>query len=260
MIDLRKTVLLALLIGVNATVATAGPLLSTKCAISKSKAAAKRVLSEVKCWQKAFAAGAETPDAECMSTAAQKFTDAMTKAEAKGGCLITDDSGLTLAVNACTDGIVDQTPPGTGQCYVGATSMQFTPFTSGMFVGTAAGDALCDAMFAGSNMCEYSDLLDAELLGDLAAVSDSTTFWLERDITADVAAVPSPPGPGGNCNNWTFNGNHVADGEYVTFLSGVPTYHIDNDTFYDGSDQSHVIAGDLQCTDSRSIPCCAPCP
>jgi hypothetical protein len=93
---------------------------------------------------------------------------------------------------------------------------------------------------------------------ELAGVPNTTTFWLERDATVDVSGFPSPPGAGGNCINWTFLGNHIADGEYVTFSAGVPTYHLDNDTFFDGVDTSHVIPVGLQCGgEMRSIPCCA---
>src|SRR5205085_11408726 len=125
----------------------------------------------------------------------------------------------------------------------------------------AAGDDLCNLnVLAGSHMCTYSELVHVQQAGDLSAVPDATTFWLQRDITVDVSAIPSPPGPGGNCNNWTFNGNHLADGEYVTFVGGVPTYHFDADTVYDGMSTSHVDP-DLPCGGAmRSIPCCAPCP
>jgi len=65
-------------------------------------------------------------------------------------------------------------------------------------------------------------------------------------------------GAGGRCNNWTYMTNHISDGEYATFdVVGVPTYHLDNDTFFDGVDTTHTIAGDLQCGgEMRNIMCC----
>ena len=59
-----------------------------------------------------------------------------------------------------------------------------------------------------------------------------------------------------------FVGNHLADGEYITFdAAGVPTYHFDNDTFYDSVATEHVTPGDLDCGgQTRAILCCNAAP
>jgi hypothetical protein len=233
-----------------------------KCAVAKNKAASKKVVAKLKCWQKAIAAGLDNADAACLTAAETKFTDSISKAEAKGGCAISGDAAaIESAVDTCVGDLVALTPGGNeGACYSGATAEVGPVFLSGMLTSLAAGDAECSAdVAAGSHVCTYAELLNAQTFGDLATVPDTTTFWLQRDTTADVNAIPSPPGPGGNCNNWTFNGNHLADGEYVTFAGGVPFYHLDADTVYDGVSTSHVDA-DLPCGGTtRSIPCCAPC-
>src|SRR6185436_18692708 len=95
--------------------------------------------------------------------------------------------------------------------------------------------------------------------GELNAIAQGTTAWIHRTTSAIVFGNPSPPGPGGRCNDWTFNGNHLADGEYVTFDTiGVPTMHLDNDTVYDPTTPLvHTITGDLECGgQTRSIFCC----
>ncbi len=232
-----------------------------KCAVAKSKAASKKLTAKMKCWQKAFATGAVSADAACLTAAETKFSDAISKAEAKGGCAsIGDEAAIEGAVDTCVSNLVALTPAEQGACYSGQTAEVGPVFTSGMLVGLAAGDDQCNIAFAGSAMCTYADLRAAQLAGQLAGIADVTTFWLQRDTTEDVNAIPSPPGPGGNCDNWTFNGNHLADGEYVTFSGGVPDYHLDADTVYDGVSTSHVDA-DLPCGGTtRSIPCCAPCP
>jgi hypothetical protein len=72
----------------------------------------------------------------------------------------------------------------------------------------------------------------------------------------------SPPGPGGNCNNWTYATHHIGDGEYYTFdQQGVPTYHLDNDTIFDPNEPYvHTHHGaDFGCgAFYRAILCCYP--
>jgi hypothetical protein len=88
-----------------------------------------------------------------------------------------------------------------------------------------------------------------------------TTIWINRTTPEMVNGTLSQPGAGGRCNDWVYSTNHISDGEYATFDTvGVPTYHLDNDTFFDGVDTSHTITGDLQCGGTmRTIPCCNPC-
>src|SRR5262249_24699918 len=82
-----------------------------KCAASKSKAAAKRIGARLKCWQKAFTSGAATADSACLSAAETKFTSAISKAEAKGGCAVTGDANaLEAAADTCVNSIVALTP------------------------------------------------------------------------------------------------------------------------------------------------------
>jgi hypothetical protein len=83
----------------------------------------------------------------------------------------------------------------------------------------------------------------------------------------------SPPGYGGNCNDWQYNGHIIGDGEYLVFgpEGGVPTepgvpanpgdpgFHYDNDTIFDpndpGADNHH--SADFSCVgELRAILCC----
>jgi hypothetical protein len=131
------------------------------------------------------------------------------------------------------------------------------PSSAGM-TGLEAGAAACAAAAPGSDhACDYEEVVLAAANGELAAIPAGTTAWLQRTTTVDVAGSPSPPGPGGNCNDWTYATNHIGDGEYITFdVAGVPTYHFDNDTTYDPA-FPRVIPGDLDCGGvTRSILCC----
>lgn len=123
--------------------------------------------------------------------------------------------------------------------------------------GLAAGNEGCLASGA-DHVCDYEEVLVAEKAGELATIPAGTTAWVHRTTVAMVNGVPSNPGPGGTCNNWTYSTNHIGDGEYLTFDAvGVPTYHLDNDTIYDGVDNSHTNPADLQCGGTmRSILCC----
>lgn len=123
--------------------------------------------------------------------------------------------------------------------------------------GLDAGNTACQSIGA-DHVCDYEELLVSDTKGEFANVPQGTSFWVQRTTAVMVNGVLSQPGPGGNCNNWNYSTNHIGDGEYATFdQTGVITYHLDNDTFYDGVDPTHAIPGDLQCGGViRSIPCC----
>lgn len=125
--------------------------------------------------------------------------------------------------------------------------------------GYEAGVEICKSI-AADHPCEYQEVLAAEAAGELAGVAQGTTAWIHRTSDAIVGGVVSPAGAGGRCNNWVYTTNHISDGEYTTFdMVGIPSYHLDNDTFYDGVDTTHTIGGDLQCGGvMRAILCCYP--
>lgn len=114
-------------------------------------------------------------------------------------------------------------------------------------------------LFGADTFCDYEQLLLAESKGEFSQIPEGTTAWVHRTTTALVDGVSSLPGTGGRCVDWTYDSNHVADGEYVVFgAGGVPTYHLDSDTFYDGVDLSHTASGDLDCGgEVRALLCCS---
>lgn len=133
------------------------------------------------------------------------------------------------------------------------------PTAAGM-TGYEAGVAACTTIGA-DHPCDYDEIVTAAAAGELSTIAAGTSAWLHRTTTVMVGGTDSPPGPGGRCNDWTFDGNHLADGEYVSFdVAGVPTYHFDADTVFDpGSPGTHVVVGDLDCGGvTRSVLCCYP--
>jgi hypothetical protein len=128
----------------------------------------------------------------------------------------------------------------------------------------AAGDNQCQALGLGAlHVCDYTEVRLAEAHGELLGVPAGTTAWVQRTTTELVNGLPSAPGPGGNCHNWTYAGNHLGDGEYLSFdQPGLPTYFLDDDTGWNpgGPDQNdHAQPGLLQCGGTmRSIFCCYP--
>jgi hypothetical protein len=125
--------------------------------------------------------------------------------------------------------------------------------------GYEAGVEICKSIGA-DHPCEYQEVVAAELAGELAAIPQGTSAWIHRTTDAEVNGTVSVAGPGGRCNNWVYTTNHISDGEYATFdMVGIPTYHLDNDTFYDGVDITHANPTDLQCGGMiRDILCCFP--
>lgn len=124
-------------------------------------------------------------------------------------------------------------------------------------IGLEAGHAQC-RFLGGDHVCDYTELRAAEAAGELANVPEGTTGWVQRTTPEMVNGQLSEPGRGGNCVDWTFVGNHLADGEYVAFgPGGVATWFLDNDTFFDGIDMTHVQAGQLECSGvTRTLFCC----
>src|SRR5262245_29452975 len=87
----------------------AGQTPAQKCAVAKSKAAAKKIEAKLRCQQRAAQEGTAV-DAACLTSAETKFDGAIAKAEAPGGCAVTGD-GATIesAVDSCVDSIVTLT-------------------------------------------------------------------------------------------------------------------------------------------------------
>lgn len=154
--------------------------------------------------------------------------------------------------------------------FAGIVPTQQSVWTSNGLTGFAAGMDLCDGMFLGSHVCDYTELLAAEAKPDamepqLGLLATNTTLWVNRTTPEMVNNVTSQPGAGGRCNDWTYATNHASDGEFavVTAPSDL-TFHLDGDTvFMDpgaGNTSPHVVAGDLDCGGTfRAIPCCNPC-
>lgn len=125
--------------------------------------------------------------------------------------------------------------------------------------GYDAGIEICKTIGA-DHPCTYEEMRKAEMANELANIAQGTTTWIHRTTPEMVNNVMSQPGAGGRCNNWIYTTNHISDGEFSTFDQvGVPTYHLDNDTFFNGVDTTHTITGDLQCGgEMRAILCCYP--
>lgn len=122
------------------------------CAAAKQKATGKKAVSKLKCYTKAMLAN-EGVDQSCLDTAEAKFSDAIGKAEAKGGCVNTGDANdLEAAVNTFVDSVVTLTP---------ATTTTTTTIPCGAIVGgfcwfKAADGVNCDTTCAAQGRV-YSD-------------------------------------------------------------------------------------------------------
>jgi hypothetical protein len=149
-----------------------------------------------------------------------------------------------------------------GQQHFGGTVPNVTSvWMSGGLTSLAAGDDMCQKLGTDGidHVCDYEEMLVAQKADEFKAIAAGTTFWVQRSTPAMVNGVMSQPGPGGRCNDWKYNTNHISDGEYVSFDKlGEPTYFLDNDTVFDGANPGvHNIPGMLECNGvSRSIMCC----
>jgi hypothetical protein len=144
--------------------------------------------------------------------------------------------------------------------YAGMVPSVTSVWASGGLTGLKAGNDMCqNANLGADHVCDYEEVLSAEKGGELANVAAGTTAWVQRTTPAIVNGVTSAPGPGGRCNDWKYNTNHISDGEYATFdMVGQIKYHLDNDTIFDGANPGvHTIPGDLECNGAtRNVMCC----
>lgn len=143
--------------------------------------------------------------------------------------------------------------------YAGMVPNVTSVWVSGGLTSFAAGDDMCQkANLGADHVCDYEEVLKAQAANELATIPAGTTAWVQRTTPAMIGGVPSAPGPGGRCNDWKYNTNHIADGEYATFLTlGQPTYHLDTDTVFDNIPGAHNDPADMPCNGvTRAIMCC----
>ena len=165
------------------------------------------------------------------------------------GTTATSSSASTGAGGACAGHVY----------YAGMVPDVKSVWVSGGLTSFAAGDDMCQKANLGGadHVCDYKEVLKAQAAGELSTIAAGTTVWVQRTTTETVGGVMYPPGPGGRCNDWKYNTNHIADGEYGEFLTlGQPTFHLDNDTVFDNVPGAHNQPG-LDCNGvSRAIMCC----
>jgi hypothetical protein len=180
------------------------------CAAAKQQAAGEKAVSKLTCHMKAMLAN-EDIDQSCLDKAEAKFSDAIVKAEAKGGCVNTGDAtDLESAVDTFVDSVVTLTP---------ATTTTTTTIPCGAIVGgfccfkaadgancattcAAQGRVYSDATrdYAGSNGTDANCGAVAAALGPVAigptvAMSDGGYGCLDFDANGNGAIfrITSPP-------------------------------------------------------------------
>lgn len=139
-------------------------------------------------------------------------------------------------------------------------------------IGVAAGNNMCRAIGA-DHVCSYDEIVLAKSKGELDNLYNelplnNKSLWIHRLTPVTVGSETYAPGAGARCNDWTFPGNHIADGEYATVSpDGTITYRFDSNSCYTGNaaDGCAVPADDLLCGDvseseltRRNIACCFP--
>jgi hypothetical protein len=129
-----------------------------KCAVAKTKAAAKKIVSKLKCDQTALLKG--TPvSTDCLTAADMKFSAAIAKAEAAaaGGCVVTGDvADIESISDHCVASIAAQTlvPACTGGASCGSCcDGTCLPLCDPAYHGAAA----CVNTIPGVTQCVDSD-------------------------------------------------------------------------------------------------------
>lgn len=173
-----------------------------------------------------------------------------------GSTSATNDAG-TGASTTAGDGTTSACGPSFAGMVDGMSSVWMSRLTSGVM----AGDVMCQGV-GGDHACDYEEVHAAQVAGELDGIAPGVTAWIHRTTVATVDGVPSAPGTGGRCVDWTYGMDALADGEWVEFTADGIVYHLDPDTFYDGLDTTHADPTALPCAaTTRAILCCnAACP
>jgi hypothetical protein len=190
---------------------SAGGTPDEKCAAAKNKAASKKIAAKLKCWEKALGSGAATADSGCLTAAEQKFTQAIQKAEAKGGCAVTGDGAtIEAAVNTCVANIVALTPTGGGGGTTTTTGGPTTTTTTTTLLGPC-----CSQGSGSATLCQYGNPGDCITAGGtpgaagtscdgngtcVASPSGGNCCDIPADATSDVLCVAGPAIDMTGCN------------------------------------------------------------
>jgi cysteine-rich repeat protein len=200
--------------------------------------------------------------------------------------------GVVQAPEICDDGNGEVCPPDCGlqgtssssssssglPCmgklvFAGFAAAQTGAFSYGGQIGLDAATAACQAI-GGFGMCDYDQwkqletspmtyAVDVAKLAMTIPSGTCTGVWLQRTTVAMTAACPggmAPFGPGGNCNNWNYDTNHISDGEWLNIcnMGGTITYDykLDCDPTFDPMNPGPHQDQALTCAGARTIPCC----
>lgn len=171
-----------------------------------------------------------------------------------------DDPGDTTAPCAtdCSDATTASSADsgGCGPVLAGRVDAVTVPWSFSGQLGLAAGELMCDSIDA-DHVCEYAEVLAADQAGELGALG-AFSVWIHRTTVESVEGVPSAPGIGGRCLDWSDSASMLADGEWADIAPSGTVYHLDADTFYDGLDMSHTDPM-LPCAATmRAVLCCNP--
>jgi hypothetical protein len=175
---------------------------AAKCAAAKSKAAAKKVGGKLKCYQKAFLAGTGV-DGTCLTTVEGKFSQAITKAEQPGACVVTNDAtAIEGAVDTCVNAINALTPVTTT-----VTTSTSSTTTTTLCAGASVGGS---CWFKGAVAADCASTCVAQSLGyDLA----TKTFAGSDGTASNCALVAAALDPGS-----VFQGDDFGDGGIGCFI------------------------------------------
>lgn len=192
----------------------------------------------------------------CICASSTDATSAGEPTSTSAGSNATTDEGCTTE---CTDATSPASSSGDdpcGQIYAGKVDAVAVPWSFSGQSGLAAGNAMCGNIGA-DHVCDYAEVLDAEADDELDGLTNITA-WVHRTTVELVDGVPSAPGPGGRCVDWTNATGTLADGEWIEFGAAVRVHRLDPDTFYDGVDSSHTDPLLFPCGSPRAVLCCNP--
>ena len=193
---------MAILLTVMVTFGQAVDKAAVKCSTGKQKAAVKKIGSKLKCHQKANAAGLPV-DQACLAKAEAKFSDTVTKIDAKGGCIVIgDEAVIEQAADVCVDAIRGLTPANPPTCGDGPYPQCGGTCPAGQACRPVLETKLTDGMGNGEGPTQscgtVCNCVDPDLacdgapcaslcMRDIHERNTPPTAWSPRSVAADAA-------------------------------------------------------------------------
>lgn len=176
-----------------------------------------------------------------------------------------NDSGSTTTDSGANEG--GTLPQCVGKTvYAGKVGPKRSDWGNGTALsGLAAGNSFCSTAFPNSHVCVFEEFVRARSRSEVPNEANAT-LWVHRTgaVTYKGTTYPADVQGGGHCEDWTYQTNHRANGEWYDMNPATAEesrFHLDTQPFFNANGDGTFTEPGLPCgaangTTGRFIPCC----